>query len=64
MRLRPKPVLKLRNLRQISLERAFEDAGQCQEFRSELVVLQKTLRGYSGALSEMAGVENLPSLEG
>ena len=45
------------------LAKAFDDAEKCKQFRAELTGLQKTLRGYCGALSEIAGVENLTSLE-
>lgn len=46
-----------------SLEGAFDDAGQCNEFREELVDLQSELHKYTGMLSSMAGVENLVHLQ-
>ena len=46
-----------------SLGGAFEDAGQCAAFRSELKVLQHKLWTYTGMLADMAGVEDLTALE-
>lgn len=47
----------------LSLQGAFNDADQCIAFRSELVTLQVTLRKYTKMLANMAGVEDLTSLE-
>jgi len=47
----------------LSLQGAFNDADQCIAFRSELVALQVTLRKYTKMLANMAGVEDLTSLE-
>ncbi len=47
----------------LSLQGAFNDAEQCISFRSELVALQVTLRKYTKMLANMAGVEDLTSLE-
>lgn len=47
----------------LSTQGAFEDKARCVEFRQELVVLQSTLRLYSKALADMAGVEDLTDLE-
>lgn len=47
----------------LSLQGAFNDADQCVVFRSELVVLQTALRKYTKMLANMAGVEDLTSLE-
>lgn len=47
----------------LSLQGAFNDADQCIVFRSELVALQVTLRKYTKMLANMAGVEDLTSLE-
>ena len=47
----------------LSLQGAFNDADQCIVFRSELMALQVTLRKYTKMLANMAGVEDLTSLE-
>lgn len=47
----------------LSLQGAFNDAELCISFRSELVALQVTLRKYTKMLANMAGVEDLTSLE-
>ena len=47
----------------LSLQGAFNDAEQCISFRSELVALQVTLRKYTKMLANMAGIEDLTSLE-
>lgn len=47
----------------LSLQGAFNDADQCNTFRSELMALQVTLRKYTKMLANMAGVEDLTSLE-
>lgn len=41
----------------------FKDPDTCKEFRQELNMLQSKLRIYTKMLSEMAGVEDLTSLE-
>ena len=46
-----------------SLAGAFNDASQCQAFRSELGMLQIDLRNYTRALAAMAEVEDLTALE-
>lgn len=47
----------------LSIQGAFENDEQCQEFRQELLELQKTLRVYTQMLSNMAGVEDLTHLQ-
>ena len=47
----------------LSIQGALNDAEQCIAFRSELAVLQVTLRKYTKMLADMAGVEDLTSLE-
>jgi hypothetical protein len=47
----------------LNLQGAFADAPRCEEFRIELQTLQETLRRYTRALSGMAGVEDLTTLE-
>ena len=47
----------------LSLENAFDDATQCGEFRNELATLQVVLRQYTKMLADMAGVEDLTTLE-
>ena len=47
----------------LSLQGAFNDADLCIAFRSELAALQVTLRKYTKMLANMAGVEDLTSLE-
>jgi len=47
----------------LSLASAFQDSVKCQEFRAELALLQPRLRHYTQALSAMAGVEDLTTLE-
>ena len=46
-----------------SLAGAFNDASQCQAFRSELGMLQIDLRNYTRALAAIAEVEDLTALE-
>jgi hypothetical protein len=46
-----------------SLEGAFETPEKRKEFRNELALLQKTLRQYTKMLADMAGVEDLTTLE-
>jgi hypothetical protein len=48
----------------LSLAGAFKNPKPCQEFRDELVVLQKHIRAYTRALGAMADVEDLTDLEG
>ena len=45
------------------LEGAFDDSKERANFRSELASLQVTLRKYTRMLADMAGVEDLTSLE-
>ena len=47
----------------LSIEGAFQDKIKCQEFRDELIKLQKQLCIYSKMLADMAGVEDLTDLE-
>jgi hypothetical protein len=47
----------------LSLQNAFADPNQCQVFRQELEALQQQLRVYTRALADMAGVEDLTTLE-
>lgn len=46
-----------------SLSGAFLDPRKRQEFRKELAVLQEDLRNYNRMLADIAGVEDLTSLE-
>lgn len=46
-----------------SVKGGFKDKGVCKEFRSELLELQSVLRIYTQMLAQMAGVEDLTSLE-
>lgn len=47
----------------IANESGFEDKATCCEFREELVNLQVFIHGYTQALADMAGVEDLTNLE-
>jgi hypothetical protein len=47
----------------LSLQGAFGDADKCKEFRRELEMLQTILKKYTKMLADMAGVEDLTSLE-
>ena len=47
----------------LSLEGAFSDVEQKKEFRNELTQLQSLLRKYTKMLADMAGVEDLTTLE-
>lgn len=47
----------------LSEQGAFEDASRCAEFRKELEELQAKLRDYTRILADLAGVEDLTSLE-
>lgn len=47
----------------LSLAGASGDLNQCEVFRKELAELQVKLRGYTGALADMASVEDLTDLE-
>ena len=47
----------------LSLTGAFEDKEQRATFRNELVILQENLRKFSQMLADMAGVEDLTTLE-
>ena len=46
-----------------NLEDAFENPAECKEFREELTQLQSKLRNYTRLLSDIAGVEDLTTLE-
>jgi hypothetical protein len=46
-----------------SLAGAFKNSELCREFRDELAALQPRLRDYTRALSDMAQVEDLTTLE-
>lgn len=46
-----------------SLGGAFKDSAQCAAFRKELAALQDVLREYTRMLGDLAGVEDLTSLE-
>lgn len=47
----------------LSLNGAFDDTEKCEEFRLELIELQKLLRIYTKMLADMAGVEDLTELQ-
>lgn len=47
----------------LSLQGAFADPAQQKEFRKELALLQSALRKYTRMLADMAGVEDLTTLE-
>lgn len=47
----------------LSLQSAFKDPDKCRLFRAELEELQKILKKYTRMLADMAGVEDLTSLE-
>lgn len=47
----------------LSLQDAFADAARQKEFRSELAQLQVVLKKYTKMLADMAGVEDLTTLE-
>lgn len=47
----------------LSTQGAFDDPRRCQEFRRELKELQEILMRYTEMLADMAGVEDLTSLE-
>lgn len=47
----------------LSLQNAFSNPSDCSQFREELVALQNILRKYAKMLADMAGVEDLTSLE-
>lgn len=47
----------------LSVAGAFADDARCTEFRTELAVLQKTLRRYTQALGDMAGVKDFTKPE-
>jgi len=47
----------------LSIQGVFSDAAQQQEFRAELAVLQTQLKQYTKMLADMAGVEDLTTLE-
>lgn len=47
----------------LSLAGAFEDENRCADFRDELKELQIVLGVYTQMLADMAGVEDLTSLE-
>jgi hypothetical protein len=47
----------------LSQQGAFEDTARCAEFRTELEDQQAKLREYTRMLADLAGVEDLTSLE-
>ena len=47
----------------LSLLGAFDEPEKCRQFRIELEALQITLKKYTKMLADMAGVEDLTSLE-
>jgi hypothetical protein len=47
----------------LCLQGAFAESARCEEFRTELEALQITLRKYTNMLADMAGVEDLTTLE-
>jgi len=47
----------------LSIQGAFEDTAQCEQFRNELSSLQAALRTYTKMLADMANVEDLTELE-
>ena len=47
----------------IARDGGLDDPDQCRAFRAELRALQSTLRRYTGALAELADVEDLTGLE-
>ena len=47
----------------LSLQNAFSDFDKQKEFRDELAKLQNILRKYTKMLADMAGVEDLTTLE-
>ena len=47
----------------LKLQNAFDDPIKCEEFRIALVDLQEDLRNYTKMLADMAGVEDLTTLE-
>ena len=44
-------------------DHAFDNRAECQRFRAELAALQAVLTNYAGVLSDLAGVEDLTTLE-
>ena len=46
-----------------TLLNGFESEAKCQEFRGELASLQAQLKNYAAALADIAGVEDLTTLE-
>lgn len=47
----------------LSIDNAFKNADKCIEFRQELTALQSELNIYASMLAEMAGVEDITTLE-
>ena len=47
----------------LSVKGAFDDPAKCEEFRAELVEIQRVLKLYTKMLADMAGVEDLTELE-
>lgn len=47
----------------LSEKEAFKDQAQCEQFRNELIELQKQLKNYTALLADIAGVEDLTELE-
>ncbi|MEW6377975.1 MAG: hypothetical protein AB1611_00050 [bacterium] len=48
----------------LAVQGAFNEKEKCKEFRRDLAELQTVLRNYTKMLADMAGVEDLTSLEG
>lgn len=47
----------------LSEQGAWNDKGQCVEFRKELSILQEKLRAYTKILSDLADVEDMTEME-
>lgn len=47
----------------LKIQKAFNEPVKCEEFRNELASLQESLRKYTKMLADMAGVEDLTTLE-
>jgi hypothetical protein len=47
----------------VALNGEFSDPDRCRNFRAELEILQQQLRTYTRMLADMAGVEDLTTLQ-
>jgi hypothetical protein len=47
----------------LSEKEAFKDRSHCEQFRADLLSLQKHLKNYTALLADIAGVEDLTELE-